>query len=65
MLAPDGASVCVLPPASQADPSWHPFCSERCKLADPARWVDGEYRIPSELVDPDPADPDEPASTDS
>jgi len=27
--------------------------------------VDGEYRIPSEPVDPDPADPDEPVSTDS
>jgi len=25
-----------------------PFCSERCKLIDLGRWMDEEYRIPSE-----------------
>jgi hypothetical protein len=23
-----------------------PFCSERCKLIDLGRWLDGKYRIP-------------------
>ena len=43
------------------DPAWRPFCSERCKLLDLARWVDGEYRIPGEPVASDSDDPDEPA----
>ena len=64
-MPPVTGVVCVHCRREQADPAWHPFCSERCKLADLARWVDGEYRIPSEPVGPDPADPDEPASTDS
>jgi endogenous inhibitor of DNA gyrase (YacG/DUF329 family) len=24
---------------------WTPFCSERCKLQDLARWADGSYRL--------------------
>ncbi len=28
-----------------ADPAWRPFCSERCKLADLARWLAGDYRV--------------------
>jgi endogenous inhibitor of DNA gyrase (YacG/DUF329 family) len=42
------------------DPRYRPFCSERCKLLDLARWADGTYRIPGEPVDPDaPPDPDD------
>ena len=26
--------------------SWYPFCSERCKLIDLGRWLDGKYQIP-------------------
>ena len=26
---------------------WRPFCSERCKLQDLARWADGTYRVRS------------------
>ena len=26
---------------------WFPFCSERCKLVDLGRWIDGEYSIPA------------------
>ena len=41
-----------------------PFCSERCKLIDLGRWLDGKYQVP--VVEPDetlheathPADPD-------
>jgi len=32
------------------DPAWRPFCSDRCKLLDLARWIDGAYRIPGEPV---------------
>ena len=27
---------------------FRPFCSERCKLIDLGKWLDGEYRIPAE-----------------
>ncbi|MDX2038499.1 MAG: DNA gyrase inhibitor YacG [Isosphaeraceae bacterium] len=44
-----------------------PFCSERCKLVDLGRWIDGDYRVPLEksddeddsdesMIDPDPDD---------
>jgi hypothetical protein len=32
------------------DPAWRPFCSERCKLLDLSRWLDGAYRVPAETV---------------
>jgi endogenous inhibitor of DNA gyrase (YacG/DUF329 family) len=32
------------------DPTWRPFCSERCKLLDLAAWADGRYRIAGEPV---------------
>jgi hypothetical protein len=31
-----------------------PFCSERCKLIDLGRWLDGKYQIPVE--EPEGAD---------
>ena len=34
-----------------------PFCSDRCKLIDLGRWLDGKYQIPAE--------PDAPADADS
>lgn len=34
--------------------SHFPFCSDRCKLVDLGRWLDGKYQIP--VVDPDDAD---------
>lgn len=27
--------------------SYFPFCSERCKLIDLGRWLDGKYQIPA------------------
>jgi len=27
------------------DERWRPFCSERCRNEDLARWVDGRYRV--------------------
>jgi len=41
----DAAVVCVFCRRRPADPAWRPFCSERCKLQDLARWADGTYRI--------------------
>jgi len=41
-------------------PKAFPFCSERCKLIDLARWLDGRYQIPvkpdDEAHDGDTAD---------
>lgn len=30
-----------------------PFCSERCRSLDLARWLGGNYRLPGEYVDPE------------
>lgn len=30
-----------------------PFCSERCKLIDLGRWLDGKYQIPVVELDED------------
>ncbi|MBM3773361.1 MAG: DNA gyrase inhibitor YacG [Acidimicrobiia bacterium] len=30
--------------------AWRPFCSERCKIQDLARWADGSYRAASDPV---------------
>jgi endogenous inhibitor of DNA gyrase (YacG/DUF329 family) len=51
MLCP----ICKKPvskPAPGADASkYSPFCSDRCKLIDLGRWIDGKYQIP--VVDRD------------
>ncbi len=62
-MPPAPGAVCVHCRRLPANARWQPFCSERCKLLDLARWVDGEYRIGSDPVAADPDDPDEPAST--
>ena len=33
------------PPANGAK-NYFPFCSERCKLIDLGRWLEGRYQIP-------------------
>jgi len=38
-----------------------PFCSERCKLVDLGRWIDGDYAIPGKAAQvPDQAEPEDP-----
>ena len=32
-------------------PKTYPFCSDRCKLIDLGRWLDGKYQVP--VVDRD------------
>jgi len=44
------APVCVLCRKHPADPRWRPFCSERCRNEDLARWAEGTYRIAGEPV---------------
>jgi endogenous inhibitor of DNA gyrase (YacG/DUF329 family) len=39
---------CVFCRKHPVDPAWRPFCSERCKLQDLARWADGDYRVAGE-----------------
>ena len=31
---------------AKSAPAFFPFCSDRCKLIDLGRWLDGRYQIP-------------------
>jgi endogenous inhibitor of DNA gyrase (YacG/DUF329 family) len=46
------ARVCVFCRRQPVDPAWRPFCSERCKLQDLARWADGAYRVAGDAAEP-------------
>jgi endogenous inhibitor of DNA gyrase (YacG/DUF329 family) len=48
--------VCVFCRQRAVDPAWRPFCSERCRLQDLARWAEERYQVPGEAAIP----PDEP-----
>ena len=52
--------LCVFCRRNAVLDAWRPFCSERCKLQDLARWADGTYRAPAEAIEdeeqPDDAD---------
>jgi endogenous inhibitor of DNA gyrase (YacG/DUF329 family) len=41
--------ICKRPVADDEPerPKTYPFCSERCKLIDLGRWLDGKYQIPA------------------
>ena len=39
-----GCPMCGKP----MDQAHRPFCSSRCKTIDLGRWLDGDYRLPSE-----------------
>jgi endogenous inhibitor of DNA gyrase (YacG/DUF329 family) len=34
--------------ASGDRPAGYPFCSERCRLVDLGRWLDEDYKIPTD-----------------
>jgi endogenous inhibitor of DNA gyrase (YacG/DUF329 family) len=54
------APLCVLCRTRPADERWRPFCSERCRNEDLARWAEGRYSIagnPVTTAEPDD-DPD-------
>ena len=44
------AAMCVFCRRHPVNAAWRPFCSERCKLQDLARWANGAYRVPAEPV---------------
>ena len=47
-----GARLCVLCGKRPVDARWRPFCSERCRNEDLARWADGRYRVAGAPVPP-------------
>jgi endogenous inhibitor of DNA gyrase (YacG/DUF329 family) len=55
MASSQDPQVCVFCRHQPVDPQWRPFCSERCKMQDLARWATGSYRAPAEAV-PDEKD---------
>jgi hypothetical protein len=61
MIRMGEARLCVLCRTRPEDERWRPFCSERCRNEDLARWADGRYRVASDpLPAPDSSgDPDE------
>jgi endogenous inhibitor of DNA gyrase (YacG/DUF329 family) len=40
--------ICKRPVADEGPdrPKTYPFCTERCKLVDLGRWLDGKYQVP-------------------
>lgn len=58
-MSPPRCPICRTVIPVDATPRWLPFCSERCKLVDLGRWLDGDYVIPGPPVgDPEREDPD-------
>jgi uncharacterized protein len=51
MSSEQEARLCVFCRKNPVEAKWRPFCSERCKLQDLARWADGTYRIAAEPDD--------------
>lgn len=46
--------VPVPPPgATQQQRGFYPFCTDRCRLVDLGRWLDGAYQIPVKDTDDD------------
>ena len=43
-------TLCVFCRKRPVDDAWRPFCSERCKLQDLAKWADAAYRIAGEPI---------------
>ncbi|MHC5111448.1 MAG: DNA gyrase inhibitor YacG [Planctomycetota bacterium] len=46
-----------------SDHPWRPFCSERCKMIDLGRWLDGSY-VTSQTISPEDRDDEEAADRD-
>ncbi|WP_310821059.1 DNA gyrase inhibitor YacG [Stratiformator vulcanicus] len=58
MIRPQTCPICKteLPPEAATRSKWFPFCGERCRNVDLARWSDGRYAIvddlsPDQIVD--------------
>jgi hypothetical protein len=46
MLCPTCKKPVHEPKAGEELPKCFPFCSDRCKLIDLGRWLDGKYQVP-------------------
>jgi hypothetical protein len=48
MSAEQGAKLCPIcrKPAGVAGNRHAPFCTDRCRLIDLGRWLDGSYQVP-------------------
>jgi uncharacterized protein len=46
MLCPTCKKSAPDPAPGEELPKYFPFCSERCKLIDLGRWLDGKYQVP-------------------
>jgi len=60
-MATSTCPICRKPVAIPGDDEpmgTYPFCSERCKLVDLGRWLDGRYQVPVVEDDGDDADPE-------
>jgi endogenous inhibitor of DNA gyrase (YacG/DUF329 family) len=57
MASAPAPPLCVFCRRRPVDSAWRPFCSERCKTQDLARWADGSYRVPGEPVTEDADEP--------
>ena len=46
--------ICRKPFETESIDAWpgFPFCSDRCKLIDLGRWIDGDYAIPGKDARP-------------
>jgi endogenous inhibitor of DNA gyrase (YacG/DUF329 family) len=53
--SPQQVELCVFCRRHPVEKAWRPFCSQRCKTQDLARWADEAYRVPDAPV----AEPDE------
>jgi uncharacterized protein len=61
----DERRLCVLCRKRSRDGRWRPFCSERCRNEDLARWSDGRYRIAGDPVPSPDSDSDSDSDADS
>jgi endogenous inhibitor of DNA gyrase (YacG/DUF329 family) len=43
---PSKVELCVFCRRHPVQAAWRPFCSERCKIQDLAKWADESYRVP-------------------
>ena len=50
--------ICRRPAAPRAENKAFPFCSGRCKQIDLAKWLTGEYRIPTNELPDDTSNAD-------
>jgi endogenous inhibitor of DNA gyrase (YacG/DUF329 family) len=53
----DRCATCNAAIAVRKDNPSFPFCSERCRLIDLGRWLEGDYRIPA--LDDAPSEDDD------